>query len=221
MKTLLKPWMSLMLIVLFALAPAACGGDEGEDSAVETDDVGDDDTGGDNGGGNDTGGGGTTDTTCAEMCTQLLSVCPPEDGVDQTSCESGCQSNINQATRNCIAGASTCADATACIESGGDNGGGNNDGDEGAIGSTCIDGTECDSALCKLPAGGFEGQCVQNDLGEICDGPSECVHGRCLARPDDDRGFCSISCTDDDACPFGWSCVESANATADYCEPDA
>ncbi|MFU8803636.1 MAG: hypothetical protein ACNA8W_07510 [Bradymonadaceae bacterium] len=254
MNTRLKHFTTLLLIALFCIAIQACGHDSRGSSSSSSSCTSDQDCKGDricddgrcislgDGSTTDDGSGNTgtsdgntgtsdgnqppTNATCAETCTQLLDACP-QDGVTQQMCENYCQSEFDQAMRNCLATASTCADADHCesTDSGGDDGGsssnddGNTGSDDGAIGSSCISGLSCDSGLCKFSAGATRGQCAENDLGERCQQSTDCLYDRCMIRDQsDDFGYCSMSCSGNLDCPFGWSCKESANAAAKYCD---
>jgi hypothetical protein len=97
----------------------------------------------------------------------------------------------------------------------------NNDDDQGAIGSTCLDDTECDSNYCRTPPGAIEGACADNDFGETCESSDACLYDACVVRSlDDIAGFCTAPCDSFSDCPAFWNCEELENAGGKYCVQD-
>ena len=91
----------------------------------------------------------------------------------------------------------------------------------GEIGAECFDSSECNSAYCRAEAGGIGGTCAENDFGDTCQGPEDCLYGACLVRNDGDiAGYCSATCESFTDCPTFWDCGELNNAAGTYCIQD-
>jgi hypothetical protein len=60
----------------------------------------------------------------------------------------------------------------------------------------CGDGRLCDADRCLAA------------LGTACDDHSECASTQCYFDPDVAAGYCTVTCSDDGACPPGFACLE-------------
>ena len=155
--------------------------------------------------------------TCAQFCDKVVGCYP--DQVTRADCESSCAQNVTQAVRDCAVSASTCADADACVESGGNNQPSNNQTNND---TSCLDAVQCENTeYCWQPEGAAEGTCQANDIGKSCSEESDCVYGFCLFNKSGDvAGECTRECTVDSECPGGWTCAEpppTANYRAKRC----
>jgi len=78
----------------------------------------------------------------------------------------------------------------------------------------CSDDSDCPSGgLCEASDEGFRG-CVSDgaQFGAECTAAGECTSELCLIR-DGEKGQCSVTCSDSDACPEGWTCSEVEDAS--------
>lgn len=150
--------------------------------------------------------------TCAQFCEKVVGCYP--DQVTQAECESSCNQNVTQSVRDCAVNASTCADADACVESGGNN---QSTGNNNTQDTSCLDAVQCaNTEYCWQPEGALEGTCQTNDIGKSCQEESECVYNFCLFnKAEDVAGECTRECTVDSECPEAWTCAEPP-PTANY-----
>jgi len=124
----------------------------------------------------------------------------------------GNSSNTNSSNTNSSSGNSSSGNSSSGNPSNGDSS------DGGGLGSECSDSFECDSAYCRVPAGGFGGVCSVNDFGSMCEFNSDCEYGACyFAEAGDVFGYCTATCESFTDCPDFWSCEAVGNASGSYC----